>query len=197
MKNTYSKDFEYVIYEVNIVLNQFLNHLIISPTTIIEVPKLFMEHVFNSLKEYGFKNVLINPTKDELYRYKEVNTIIIRPLISKAPINKLERKITIEKLTIDIICDPLLHCFYEGAEINNMVEDIFLHYKVKYDTLRNYAKRRHLLLNELDKFLKYADNWAVTDIISPKIFKKYPDKAYKYIKKWIKSNSEYKTFQRI
>lgn len=49
-----------------------------------------------------------------------------------------------------------------------------------------------LLLNELDKFLKYADNWAVTDIISPKIFKKYPDKAYKYIKKWIKSNGEYK-----
>ena len=49
-----------------------------------------------------------------------------------------------------------------------------------------------ILLKELDKFLKYADNWAVTDIISPKIFKKYPDKAYNYITKWIKSNHEYK-----
>ena len=49
-----------------------------------------------------------------------------------------------------------------------------------------------LLLRELDKFLKYADNWAVTDIIGPKIFKKYPDKVYKYIKKWINSKDEYK-----
>ncbi|MBR7042549.1 MAG: DNA alkylation repair protein [Bacilli bacterium] len=48
------------------------------------------------------------------------------------------------------------------------------------------------VLNRLDIFLKYADNWAVTDIISPKVFKKYPDKVYKYITKWIKSNSEYK-----
>ena len=49
-----------------------------------------------------------------------------------------------------------------------------------------------ILLKELDKFLKYADNWAVTDIISPKIFKKYPDKVYKYIEKWITSKDEYK-----
>ena len=48
------------------------------------------------------------------------------------------------------------------------------------------------VLNRLDIFLKYADNWAVTDTISPKVFKKYPDKAYKYITKWIKSNGEYK-----
>lgn len=49
-----------------------------------------------------------------------------------------------------------------------------------------------ILLDKLDIFLKYADNWAVTDTICPKLFKKYPDKAYKYIKKWIKSKDEYK-----
>ena len=49
-----------------------------------------------------------------------------------------------------------------------------------------------ILLKKLDIFLKYADNWAVTDIISPKIFKKYPDKVYKYIVKWINSKEEYK-----
>lgn len=53
-------------------------------------------------------------------------------------------------------------------------------------------KKIDLLLLELDKFLEYVDNWAITDMISPKIFKKYPDKVYKYILKWINSNHEYK-----
>ena len=48
------------------------------------------------------------------------------------------------------------------------------------------------LLLRLDIFLNYANNWAVTDIISPKLFKKYPDKVYKYITKWCKSKHEYK-----
>ena len=56
----------------------------------------------------------------------------------------------------------------------------------------SYYKDIDLLLKELDIFLKYVDNWAVTDIISPKIFKKYPDKVYKYIVKWIDSKDEYK-----
>ena len=47
------------------------------------------------------------------------------------------------------------------------------------------------LLNKLDIFLKYADNWAITDTICPKLFKKYPDIVYAQIKKWLKSKDEY------
>ena len=47
------------------------------------------------------------------------------------------------------------------------------------------------LLNKLDVFLKYADNWAVTNTICPKLFKKYPNKVYEQIKKWLKSKDEY------
>ena len=41
--------------------------------------------------------------------------------------------------------------------------------------------------------LKYKDIdiWAITDIISPKLFKKYPDKVYEKIKIWINSDLEY------
>lgn len=152
MKTNYSNDFEYIVFETNVILNQFLNHLIIGTTIVLEVPKTFMEHVFNSLKEAGFKSVLINPTKEDLYRYNEDGTIVIHPLVSKAPINKKERTITIEKLAVDIICDSLFHCFYEGAEIKDMIEEILLHYKVKYDTLKNYAKRRHAY----DELVKYV-----------------------------------------
>ena len=48
-----------------------------------------------------------------------------------------------------------------------------------------------ILLDKLDMFLPYVDNWAITDIISPKIFKKYPDKVYDRIKIWVNSKYEY------
>lgn len=46
-------------------------------------------------------------------------------------------------------------------------------------------------LNELNEFLPYMNNWAVTDTISPKIFKKNLDYVYDYLEKWIKSDDEY------
>ena len=79
---------------------------------------------------------------------------------------------------IDKFLNELPHWYQE----ENLLHGIIL----------SYYKDIDLLLKKLDIFLKYVDNWAVTDIISPKIFKKYPDKVYKYIVKWIKSKDEYK-----
>ncbi len=44
-----------------------------------------------------------------------------------------------------MICSTALNCFYEGAELPDMIKDILFNYKVRYDTLKNYAKRRHAL----------------------------------------------------
>jgi len=43
----------------------------------------------------------------------------------------------------------------------------------------------------INTFLPYVDNWATCDQMSPKIFKKYPDKLINNIKKWIKSKKTY------
>lgn len=144
-KQNYSRDFEYLIYEANVVLNQFINHLISRSVTIVEVPKFFANHVFYTLKQNGFKNVMLDPSPEDFYRYVEDYSVVIIPLISKSPIDKKNKKITIEKLVVDIVCSPILNCFYEGAEVPHMIEDMLLNYKVKYDTLRNYAKRRNAL----------------------------------------------------
>ena len=48
-----------------------------------------------------------------------------------------------------------------------------------------------IVLNELDEFLPFVDNWVVSDTISPKVFNKDLDKVYGYITKWIKSNHTY------
>jgi len=44
---------------------------------------------------------------------------------------------------------------------------------------------------EVNKFLPYIDNWAVCDILSPKVFAKNKAKLMEYIKGWIKSNEVY------
>ncbi|MDO5540481.1 MAG: DNA alkylation repair protein [Eubacteriales bacterium] len=48
-----------------------------------------------------------------------------------------------------------------------------------------------VVLNYLEVFLPYIENWAVCDVISPKIFKKYPEMVYDRIKVWLKSEHTY------
>ena len=151
IRNNYSNDLECAIYETTTVLNQFLNHLINRNVVIVEIPKIFINHVFNTLKENGLKNVLCNPSQDDVFRYVDDSTIILLPLVSKSPIDRKNRRTTIEKITVDIVCSSVLNCFYEGAELSEMVKDILSNYRVRFDTLKNYAKRR----NALDKLAKY------------------------------------------
>ena len=43
----------------------------------------------------------------------------------------------------------------------------------------------------LNDFLPYVDNWAVCDILSPKLFKKYPEEAINEIRRWIDDDAPY------
>lgn len=47
------------------------------------------------------------------------------------------------------------------------------------------------LLDQLDIFLPYVDNWATCDLMSPKVFKKNLPLVYERIKKWLKSEATY------
>ena len=47
------------------------------------------------------------------------------------------------------------------------------------------------LINALDAFLPYVDNWATCDMMSPKLFAKFPEKRLAAAKKWIASNHTY------
>ena len=58
--------------------------------------------------------------------------------------------------------------------------------------LNDKYKTVDILLNKLDEFLIYVNDWQVVDIIKPEIFKRHPRKVYKYIIRWINSNREYK-----
>jgi len=46
-------------------------------------------------------------------------------------------------------------------------------------------------IKELEFFLPYIDNWATCDLVTPKVFKKYPDKLILRIEKWLSSSHTY------
>lgn len=116
--------------------------------------------------------------------YREFNSKLI-PNISKDKIigvripmiRNIAKDIKDNDYIDSFLCE-LPHKYHE----ENILHGIIL--SLKYKDI-------DILLDKLDIFLKYVDNWAVTDIINPKIFKKYPDKVYDHIKIWINSKYEY------
>lgn len=116
--------------------------------------------------------------------YKEFNSKLI-PNISKdkiigvrVPIIRSIAKEIKDSNVVDSFLNELPHRYHE----ENILHGILL--SMKYDDI-------NVLLKKLDDFLMYVDNWAVTDVISPKLFKKYPEIVLKQIKIWINSENEY------
>ena len=89
------------------------------------------------------------------------------------------------KLAKRIIGDPetskflrdLPHRYYD----ENMVHGLLISEMKDYDAC----------IEAVDEFLPYVDNWAVCDIMSPKIFKKNKIVLLEKIKEWSKSEEEY------
>ena len=124
---------------------------------------------FCLLYNLSMRNIIdmLNDSKDVVY--KSFNSKLI-PNIDKdriigvrvPDIRKIAKKVN--NLGIgDEFLNDLPHSFFE----ENMVHAILLNDLHDIETLINY----------LDKFLPFVDNWAVCDIIKPRIFKKYPDKV--------------------
>ena len=53
--------------------------------------------------------------------------------------------------------------------------------------MKNYDE----CIQQIEAFLPYVDNWAVCDILSPKVFAKHKDELLEKIKSWSKSSHTY------
>ena len=53
--------------------------------------------------------------------------------------------------------------------------------------IKDYEK----CLEEVNRFLPYADNWATCDQMSPKVFRKHKEELLSEIRKWIRSEHTY------
>lgn len=141
---------DFCLWNVSL-LNFYLNHLINVNIIVLEVEKVYIDFIFDFLKDNH--NILKNPTSDELTNYSKPGMIVLRPLLTKSPIDRKNNKIKLEKLIVDIYSDKFLNHYYEGAEKITMYEIIFNNYAINYKTLSSYAKRRNVY-NDLVNYIR-------------------------------------------
>ena len=50
---------------------------------------------------------------------------------------------TLEKILVDLYCDPKLYFAFQGEQLVKIFEEALAKYVINYSRLLNYAKRRH------------------------------------------------------
>lgn len=103
----------------------------------------------------------------------------------------------LRKLAKDII-----NAAKTDSKIQSQVEDFIATLPHKYyeennlhgELLKLIYKKEELLpelIEQVERFLPYVNNWATCDLMTFKVFKKNPDLVYSHILKWINSNQTY------
>lgn len=127
-------------------LNEFMLHQPSKFYTIVEVEKEVMESVFHTFKGQG-KEVFLDPSEDIINNYvvNASEPIIIARLTTEAPIQKVNKVVTqtIEKLLVDIYCDPIIFAAQQGAELKRIYQTVFDKYNVNDAKMFRYASRRN------------------------------------------------------
>jgi hypothetical protein len=129
---------------------------------LVEVDRGSMEQVFFLLKDKGhFSNVFINPDSKVIEHYisEQPNAIIVIPMISRAPTMKVNGITipTLEKILVDLYCDPRLYFAFQGQQLDNIFETALSGYEINYSRMLNYAKRRNRD-DDLKEFLRKNQN---------------------------------------
>ena len=136
-------------------LNEFMLHQPVRFYTIVEVEKEVMEAVFYSLSEDN-KNVFLDPSEEIVTKYvgNAKGPIIITGLTTEAPIQNIEKVHTpkLEKILVDIFCDPILFAAQQGAEMRNIYRTAFEKYTINQAKMLRYATRRNKR-EEIEKFI--------------------------------------------
>lgn len=126
-----------------IQLNEFTNHQLAHNVIHVSVEGNLGEFVFNVLKDIYPGKVLINPTLDVYHQYWYDGMIVIGKLVSESPMGQKQKWNTrIEKMLVDIMTNPILHCSISESELPTIYEEVFAKYAVDESCLFRYAKRR-------------------------------------------------------
>ena len=86
-----------------------------------------------------------------------------------------------KQLKNDSIASEFIHNLPHKYYDENMLHGLLISEIKDYETA----------VEETDRFLPYVDNWAVCDIMSPKVFKKHKTELLEKIREWTKSGEAY------
>ncbi len=91
-------------------------------------------------------------------------------------VRKLAKKLKNEPTASEFLRE-LPHKYYD----ENMLHGLLV------SEIKDYEKA----VEETDRFLPFVDNWAVCDIMSPKVFKKHKTELLEKIREWTRSEETY------
>lgn len=157
IKNKIEKQFPYANYAILDTkwLNDFMVHQPGNFMTIVEIESDVISSVLSLLQEKE-KNVYsyVNFKNDINYILSKDDAILIKPLISRAPVVEYEgAKIPkLEKILVDLFIDTELFITYQGKELINIFNSANENYALNYTTIFGYADRRNKKI-EIDKFI--------------------------------------------
>lgn len=127
------------------IINEFSIHQTNQHFLILEAEKETTQAVFIYLNEQK-KNVFLKPTKEVFERYiiDKENVIIVKALISEAPIQNIKdfKTSTLEKTLVDLFCDDIIFSAYQGNEMKKIYKNAFSKYSINESKLLRYANRR-------------------------------------------------------
>jgi len=123
-------------------INSFLHHLINFNVLFVDVEKDVVDSAYNALREKFTKVMAVQNLYDGLSNFKDY--IIVRPLVSEAPIQKTGKIHTamLEKMLVDLAVDKEFMLF-QGSEIYTIFESAFEQYTINQNTLLRYASRKN------------------------------------------------------
>lgn len=143
------------------ILSEFMLHIPAKHLTIIQAEKEALEPVYDFLKEQKMGDIFVRPEKKEIerYIYESNKAIVLLPLVSKSPVQKIKPIITItlEKLIVDLYSDKKNFAAFQGNELAHIINTAYNRYAIDFTTLLYYAKRRKKDI-ELREFLKNKTN---------------------------------------
>ena len=143
------------------VLNEFMLHQPGRYYQLLEVEKDATESIFYYLKDRNY-SVYMEPTQELIRRYMidEKEPWIVKPLVTEAPIQHINGipTVTIEKLLVDIFCDPVLFNAQQGSEMHQIYHEAFEKYTINESKMLRYASRRRKK-SELDNYLNQTSKY--------------------------------------
>lgn len=148
-------------------LNEWMIHQPGRFLLLIEVEASATESVFYFLKDGSYKNVFFDPddTLLERYIYEQTESIIVKTLVTKAPVKK-EKKIAIpapEKILVDLFVERKIFAPFQGSELVHIYNNLYKQYALNITKLLAYAKRRTKEQELLDFITK---NTLLTELLS-------------------------------
>ncbi len=133
---------DFQVFEL-IQLNDFMNHQVAHNTIFVMIENDLLDYVFDTLwKAYPGK-VLLKPTADQYYRYRQDDEIVVGRLPTETPKGIEEPWMSrLEKILVDVFTDKLVSAIVPEGEKEGIIDRAFNDYMIDRNTIIRYARRK-------------------------------------------------------